>query len=335
MQERKCPRCQYPVEATASYCPMCSTPLSNIASQTPTYRISSPQNPYAAPPPPPVYPSYYGAPQPQPIYQPPNVTPPDNKSKQRILLLSLGIALLLILAGSAALFIQSKNQEYQQTLATQTTVAKTAAAQKAATQTKVAQATATKVAQMNPYNPAMPTLQNIFFPPASTSSASWEGSSTCVASQDGTTYTVSGTPGKLGSCSYQGAAPTDYTIEVHMQLHGMTDIGGIEVRQTSAEIVMLYLEAGKASLQVFDSQANKSLLSRTAGAPIVLDSDLTIGVVADSSKISVFVNKTPILSVDDNLCNIGQSVLLSLFAVDSNPTNSGKVIYQKVKLWSA
>ncbi len=360
----QCTECETQLPVGAAYCPKCgsvtpyhtsssgvspsdATFISHHASSPqypPSYTSATPapqnsypapplQNPYATPPPP-GYP--YNPPNslPQAMYQPPQVTPPEHNRKALLLPLSVGIALLLIIAGSAALFLQNKNAEYQKTVATQTADANIAAAKAAATQTAAAIATTTQLAQKNPYDPAMQALQYTFFAPSANAPTGWQSDSNCVISSDGTTYTVSSSPGKLGSCVYS-SPPTNYTLEMHMQYHGDTNSGGLEVRQTQNKVVMLYLQKDLVGLQAFDSQANKTILIKEANAPIKPDTDLLIGVVADASKIIVSVNKTVALSVDDKSYDIGQSQYLSLLAIDNNQANSGKVTYQKVRIWTA
>ncbi len=304
------------------------------------------QSPYAVPPggqqmPYGAQQPLYGSPQAgayPPSYPPPfpSASPPGQKQARRFplwLVVLLVLIVLLLIGGSGLIYyatVYQPNLAHTQATAT-AMVHQTGTAQAQATVQAQLNATATVAAQ----NPYTHTGTLMFSDSLSDNSKNhhWDVDPNC-AFKEGTYHAIAPNPRYGDYCIAEAADLVNFTLEVQMQVI-QGDGGGVNFRVTSTAVNQYYVfyifRDGAFGLELVGS-AGKSLASGS-NAPVKpnLNDVNVIGIVAQGTNMTVYLNHQQLINVSDSTYSHGRFGLMANTYVNSgSPT---EVAYGNLKVW--
>src|SRR6266516_2966849 len=315
-----------------------AVPPGGQQNQPPPYAVppGEQQFPYGAPPPP-----FYGSQQAgaYPPSYPPSFVPASPQAQKQARRFPIWLAVLLILlvllliGGSGLIYYAAVYQpNLVHTHATATAmVHQTGTAQAQATVQAQLNATATAAAQ----NPYTRTGTLIFSDPLSDNSKNhhWDEDPNC-AFRGGTYHAIAPNPNYGDYCIAQAADLANFTLEVQMQVI-QGDGGGVNFRVTNTVVNQYYVfyifRDGGYGLELVNN-AGKSLASGS-NAPVKpnLNDVNVIGIVAQGTNMTVYLNHQQLINVSDSTYSHGRFGLMANTYVNSgSPT---EVAYGNLKVW--
>jgi hypothetical protein len=316
-----------------------AVPLGGQQNQQSPYAVPSAgqQIPYGAPPP--LYGSQQAGAYP-PSYPPPfpPASPQAQKQARRFpiwLAVLLILLVLLLIGGSGLIYYAAVYQpNLVHTHATATTIVhQTGTAQAQATVQAQLNATATAAAQ----NPYTRTGTLMFSDPLSDNSKNhhWDVDPNCDF-KGGTYHAIAPNPKYGDYCIAQATDLVNFTLEVQMQVI-QGDGGGVNFRVTNTTVNEYYdfyiFRSGAYGLEMVGG-TSKSLASGS-NAPVKpnLNDVNVIGIVAQGSTITVYLNHQQLASANDSTYTRGR------IGVEANTYANGgqatEVAYSNMKVWGA
>lgn len=328
----------------------------------PAYPLPSSSNPSYPPqqsytPPPSVPPGYQT---PAPGYNPasyPNYNPmapqmpqapqaPQRPKRRPVgMIVLIAVVVIILIAGSAGFLVLHNNQvKTDNQHATATAVQGshlTATAQVFATQTAIvnAQATATAsvvAANPNPYPPNTGTLALIDPLKDNTGGNKWSetsGSDGSCGFNGGAYHVADTAPNFFVYCVAENTSFSDFAYQVTMTID-KGDCGGIVFRvdlNTNSFYHFVVCQSGVMLLSVYsNNNSGKVLIQAKASSAIQtgLNAQNVIGVVAQGSSISVFINNQNVGSVTDSSLTSG-----SIGVIAEAINNASDAFYSNAKVW--
>ncbi|SRR6266567_673165 len=267
---------------------------------------------------------------------PPPPTAPRRSSTGRILIIALVI--LVVLAGiGAAIYIPVHNTQVANTNATATAQTNGTVTARNATATAQAQATATaqSIATATAVATTYPFSANVVLNDPLTSNShgyQWKTDSNCSFT-GGAYHAVESTNNTYYTCPALKTNFSNFTYQVTMQVN-KGDIAGITFRGDEANSknysFIISSKDGSYVLFLYSGPTNpKTLQSGTAAQfNTGLGQSNTIGVVAQSSTIDLYVNKQKVASASDSTFSSGQ-----IGTIVYNTGDAADVSYTNAMVW--
>lgn len=291
----------------------------------------------------PNYPSYPtpsmpGGPAYLPPYQPGGPgfntpTPQPKRNNGRTILISV-IALLVVIGGVLSLVLYNNHQtSINNANGTATAVVSTAQAYSQAT--AHTQATATYVKSHYPFSSNL-VLNDTLNDNSNVAKYGWDTGAHCAFTNN--TYQVTeDKSGYFAYCTATRPSFTNFTYEVQMSIQegGNNADGGIVFRANMDSSLFYVLYLGTDGYYELDIQTNsnatntRTLKSGTiAGFAAGFTQVHTIGVVANGSQISLYIDHNQVTQVDDTTFSSGQIGVISAYG-----SSKTVVVYNNAKVW--
>jgi hypothetical protein len=281
----------------------------------------------------PTYPSYL--PPASPDFNTPQPQKPQ-KGNARTILISV-IALLIVVGGILGIVLYNNHQtgvrNADSTATSQTQVAGTAQAYTQAT--AHAQATATYVKSHYPFSSNL-VLNDSLNNNSNASKYGWDIGNDCAFTNNTYQVTIDKT-GYFSYCTASTVSFTNFTYEVQMSIQkgGNNAEGGVVFRanMTSSLFYVLYLSStGYYDLDIqTNSNATNTRTLKTGTVPGFASGFYqvhTIGVVANGSQISLYVDQNKVTEVNDTTYSGGQIGVISAYG-----SSTTVVVYNNAKVW--
>ncbi|WP_376797373.1 hypothetical protein [Thermogemmatispora sp.] len=261
------------------------------------------------------------------------------------LIVSLVALLLLVGSGLLLLVLHQQQQASEQADATATSAAASASvatrqaneqASAVARATAAAQATASVLtAYPNPYPPGGGQL--VLYTPLSDSPSSigWETGPHC-SFRGGAYHVVSQDPRYFESCS-NGISYSDFALEVEMTIV-QGDQGGLLFRGADIDHEKYYLfQVSTAGLYtLFAYTGGNEAQELTRGLALSYQRGLgetnLLALVARGSSLTIYLNREPVLRINDGRYRAGQLALLAVPFVRGGQVTD--VAYRNLKVWT-
>lgn len=273
----------------------------------------------------------YTAYAPPPVAPPPIPQAPQRRRGSTGTIIIAVIALVIIIGGGIFGFLAYNNvQTTNNNNATATAQANAAATSHAnATATANAALTATAIASTYPFS-----NKQVLNDPLSdnTKGNNWETNSLCQFT--GNAYHVSdSSTNTFGTCFGVNTNFNNFTFEAEMNISS-GDGGGLLFRgnsQTTQLYRVTFYTDGNYGVYVYrDATGSNASVLKYAPTPMTVDltNTNTVAVVARGSTISVYLNQTLVVSIQDSTYSSGQ---IGFNAYDT--TNATDVIFSNAKVW--
>lgn len=285
----------------------------------------------------PSYPSY--APPSNPGFGVPPAMPPNpmpRKSNSKNVLIAV-IALVVVVGGILGVVLYNNHQTaVQHANGTATAQAQvTGTAQAYARATANVQATATYISTHYPFSTNL-VLNDPLNDNSHVSQYGWDVDPSCAFS-DGTYHVYEKTANRVHLCVANTPTFTNFTFETQMAIKagGSNAEGGVIFRAdtTNDKFYILYLDTrGNYDLDIEVNNVgdnNRTLKQGTvAGYAAGFFQVHTIGIVANGSQISLYIDQKQIAQVTDTTYTSGQIGFISSYG-----TSPSDVVYNNAKVW--
>lgn len=246
------------------------------------------------------------------------------------------IALIVIAGGLIGFVAYSNNQNNTHALATATTQAQALSQQARTTATAQARATATAIASIYPFSTRL-VLDDPLTNDSHASQYGWDNDGTYCLFANGSYHAVSNKANYYYTCGAGRTSFTNFTFQVQMTIKqgGNGAEGGLIFRgvENNSQYYILFIDSqGNFNLDIAVNSkgANDRTLQQGQLAHFLtgFNQANTLGIVANGSQISLYVNDKREFQVNDTTYTTGQVGFLASYG-----SSNTDVIYNNVKVW--
>jgi Tfp pilus assembly protein PilV len=282
-------------------------------------------------------PQNYAVPPSMPNFGMPPTTPPAKKNNIRMVLIS--VIALLVLAGGVLGLVLYNNQQTKlhndATATAQTQARSTSTAQAQASATISAQATATYVKTHYPFSSNL-VLDDSLKDNSGVAKSGWDVGSGCVFT-NGAYEATESKANYILPCAAETTNFLNFTFEIQMTIKtgGTGAEGGVIFRANMSTDALYVLFLDTVGNYELDVRANSSGAStRTLKSGLISNFATgfyqvhTIGIVANGSQITVYVDQNQIATATDPTYSSGQIGVISNYG-----STSTTVAYSNAKVW--
>lgn len=273
----------------------------------------------------------------RPISAPPPIAPTSSAPPKRGLGMTVLIAViaLIVIAGGLIGFVAYNNNQ-NSTHATATAQAQTLSQQARATATSRAVATATAIASTYPFSNKL-VLADPLTNASHVSQYGWDNDGTNCFFANGSYHAVSNQANYYYTCGAGRTSLTNFTFQVQMTIKqgGNGAQGGLIFRgiENNSRYYILFVDTqGNFALDISVNSkgANDRTLQQGLLANFLTGFNRvnTLGIVANGSQISLYVNGKKEFQVSDTTYTTGQVGFLASYG-----SSNTDVIYNNVKVW--